>query len=452
MVWQVKQTIGIKLERTNDWGVVLQKNPGTDLPIIGSVLTRINNESVLLKPHRELENLLKTASWPLELQFRRPPVKKGVLIKQSRAVKGYKNWKKRFFVLESGNLSYYDKEGGKIKGTFSLRNLKGSQCMVTLAPRKLLSGNEVGVMIVKGDDLLVLKGETPEEMMEWAAVIYYAVSLHNGGNPDIFELEARRLERIAQDDEKKRQSEEALTLQALAAEEERSRRLKEEAEQAMEDLQQKEKERLEQVEKEAAEKISEEERLKSEQEEKVAALAHEQKEEETRKEVEALKASLELLQKEKEAAEKAAEDALKYKAEQEAILKQQLEEAQLSVEAANKKLEEGETKTVEAAVDGAKKAAKRRTSVAMATARDNLTDQDEQDLADKAAELIISTSEGSSGEGDDSDDEDFVPKPLPGSTFHLDAPSGLLALGLDRSRQDIAYAPKYVKEDTAWML
>ncbi len=59
-------------------------------------------------------------------------------------------------------------------------------------------------MLVKGDDLLVLKGETPEEMMEWAAVIYYAMSLHNGGNADIFELEGRRLDKIAEEAERKR--------------------------------------------------------------------------------------------------------------------------------------------------------------------------------------------------------------------------------------------------------
>jgi len=320
-------------------------------------------------------------------------------------------------------------------------------------------------MIVKGEDLLVLKGETPEEMMEWAAVIYYAVSLHNGGNPDIFELEARRLERIAQEAEKKRQLEEAVTLQALASEEERSRRLKEEAELQKQMLEAQERELKAKLEKEAEEKRLEAERLAQEEQKKREELEL-QKEEEARKEMEELKASLEKLKKEKEDTERAAEEALRRKAEQEELLKKQLEEAKTVVEAANKKLEEDEkalnseeSKTVEAAASSAKKSAKRRASVVTSQAQ-VLTETEENDLAEKAAELLIRESEGKAEvkEGsasiepadDDSDDEVDVfteePKILPGATFQLSAPSGLVV------GEKKMFAPKYVKDDKAWML
>ncbi len=53
MVWEVKQTIGIKLERTNDWGVVLQKNPGVELPIVGRYICAQYNSTVTNSPSVE---------------------------------------------------------------------------------------------------------------------------------------------------------------------------------------------------------------------------------------------------------------------------------------------------------------------------------------------------------------------------------------------------------------
>jgi hypothetical protein len=153
-----KRSLGISLERANEWGVVKVAPAEVE---IGSVLTRVNDGSVLNKTYAEAMTMLKHATWPLTMRFRRSPTKSGTLWKRSRGRTGAaRNWKRRHVVLTSGIFEYFTKEpekGGELKGQYVLENDPGSQTMVTMAPEAIMGPGEHGIMIVKGDDRLVLK-------------------------------------------------------------------------------------------------------------------------------------------------------------------------------------------------------------------------------------------------------------------------------------------------------
>ena len=189
-----KRSLGISLERANEWGVVKVAPAEVE---IGSVLTRVNDNSVLNKEYAEAMNALKHATWPLTMRFRRSPTKSGVLWKRSRGRTGSaRNWKRRYVVLTSGIFEYFTKEpekGGELKGQYVLENDPGSQTMVTMAPEAVMGPGEHGIMIVKGDDRLVLKADSYSDLIDWGAKLYYAVALANGGNPEMAAHEEARL-------------------------------------------------------------------------------------------------------------------------------------------------------------------------------------------------------------------------------------------------------------------
>ena len=110
----------VKLATSKDSGV-----------LIGSILTSINGESVVLQSY--LTTITKLKNWkpPLTLGFRRTPLKCGYLMKHSKSKKSTetelkdipgaassKVWKKRFFSLENGRLQYRDSDspGDVVKG------------------------------------------------------------------------------------------------------------------------------------------------------------------------------------------------------------------------------------------------------------------------------------------------------------------------------------------------
>ena len=153
VTYESRRSLGISLERSNEWGVVKVAPPEVE---VGSVLTRVNGESVLLRSYAEAMQCLKHATWPLTMRFRKAVSKEGYLLKRSRGRTGSaRNWKKRYLVLANGILEYYTKapsEGGVAKGQYVLENDPGSQTMVTMAPAAIMGKDEVGIMLVKGDD------------------------------------------------------------------------------------------------------------------------------------------------------------------------------------------------------------------------------------------------------------------------------------------------------------
>jgi hypothetical protein len=216
--FEEKRSLGISLERSNEWAIT--KVAPQELEI-GSALCRVNGESVLLKTYAEAMTLLKHASWPLNMRFRRAPSKEGVLWKRSRGRTGSaRNWKKRYFKLSAGTLEYYTKEGagGELKGQYVLENDPGSQTMVTMAPDAVMGKGEQGIMLVKGEDRLVLKAHSYADLMDWGAKLYYAVAFANGGNPDMLEAEQQRLIVIQSEEHAKRWKEESL--RAMSAQKE----------------------------------------------------------------------------------------------------------------------------------------------------------------------------------------------------------------------------------------
>lgn len=164
------------------------------------MLIRVNTERILLKTYTDAMDTLRQASWPLTMRFRKAVCKEGYLFKRSRGMRSStRNWKRRYFVLENGILNYYTKppaEGGEIKGQYALEGDPGSQTVVAIAPAAAMNEGEAGVMLVKGDDRLIMKDESNKfaDLMDWGGKLYYAVAMANGGNPEMMSFEAQQLE------------------------------------------------------------------------------------------------------------------------------------------------------------------------------------------------------------------------------------------------------------------
>lgn len=239
--------LGVVLERSGEWAIVKLSNSRDTGVSIGSALTSINGESCILQPYAATIDKLKNWRPPLHLGFRRAPKKSGFLVKLSRQRRGSnsKNWKRRFFVLEEGRLVYKDADASDspIKGDVPLMGSAVS----------LVSSSETGKFfcfrVVSGVTSLTVQGETLDEMMDWASLLYHAIAIANGG-AHILGIERQRVE-----EEEARLRAKA----AVAAEKARLEREKAEAE------------AREQAEREARAKAAAEEALRRE------ALAEEEK-------------------------------------------------------------------------------------------------------------------------------------------------------------------------------
>ena len=78
-----------------------------------------------------------------------------------------KGWKSYYFLLNSGILQCYVKKQGRLKYEWDLANETQHQTLITLAPRNLLQAGEMGIMIVKGGEKVILKAED-NNRFEWA--------------------------------------------------------------------------------------------------------------------------------------------------------------------------------------------------------------------------------------------------------------------------------------------
>lgn len=110
--FNVKAPLGVVFEKTGEWAIV--RSTSTDISAqipVGSVLTSINGESVILKSYSDVVSRLRGWQPPLRLTFRRVPPKTAYLLKQSKSKKSEKVvWRKRYFVLANRCLSYKEKE------------------------------------------------------------------------------------------------------------------------------------------------------------------------------------------------------------------------------------------------------------------------------------------------------------------------------------------------------
>eukprot|EP00602_Paraphysomonas_sp_CaronLab_P002046 CAMPEP_0185025022 /NCGR_PEP_ID=MMETSP1103-20130426/8142_1 /TAXON_ID=36769 /ORGANISM="Paraphysomonas bandaiensis, Strain Caron Lab Isolate" /LENGTH=1076 /DNA_ID=CAMNT_0027558133 /DNA_START=70 /DNA_END=3300 /DNA_ORIENTATION=- len=213
--------LGVVLERSGEWAIVKLSNLRDTGVSIGSALTSINGESCILKSYAQTIEKLKNWKPPLHLGFRRAPRKTGYLVKLSRQRRGnsQKNWQRRWFSLAEGRLTYRENENStEVKGDVPLM---GSA--VSLMPSSE-TGRFFCFRLVSGVTSLTMQGETMDEMMDWASMLYHAIAIANGGS-HILVMERKR---EAEEAEKQRAREEAIAARARAEAE--AKRAKEEAE------------------------------------------------------------------------------------------------------------------------------------------------------------------------------------------------------------------------------
>jgi len=131
----------------------------------------------------------------LQLRFRLPPRKCGVLRKRSRGRVNtrFRSWKARVFEMTNGCLRYSSPAKlkaaatavgptpGKLKGIFDLR---GSAIRVLSPSDAEADGKEHCLQLQSGTGKLVLQADSEVEQTEWASAILLAMSIANGRELD----------------------------------------------------------------------------------------------------------------------------------------------------------------------------------------------------------------------------------------------------------------------------
>jgi len=192
-----KKPLGLVFERSNDWAIV-KHSPCAEQTGVrpGYVLSTINGESILLEPYQNVIDLLRNWQPPLILGFRIPPEKNGFLLKESKSRRNPSKsvWKKRYFILSSGALTY--KEAAESERVVSFP-LMGSAV-------SLLTPQEVGKFfcfkIISGSGSIVMQSSSERSMMDWAATLYHAIAMANGGG-HILQYERDRVNALLRNDE-----------------------------------------------------------------------------------------------------------------------------------------------------------------------------------------------------------------------------------------------------------
>lgn len=192
VIFETKKPLGLVLERSENWALVKLANQDTTHVSIGSALTTVNGDEVILADYTKTIQRLTAWQPPLSLGFRLAPEKRGWLTKQGRGRKSKrKNWKPRYFVLAEGRLSYFSNDGkdAVLKGVI---HLMGSA--VSLVHRSETS-QYFCFKVVSGITGIIMQGLTVDEMMEWASAIYHAISVANGGGY-LLDVEKDRLKQL----------------------------------------------------------------------------------------------------------------------------------------------------------------------------------------------------------------------------------------------------------------
>jgi PH domain len=105
-----KKPLGVVFERAGEWAIVKSSTVPENGIVVGSVLSSVNMNSVVLGGYQYTIELLKNWQPPLRLGFRLAPEKAGFLLKESKSRKDptKRVWKKRYFCLGHGKLCYKD--------------------------------------------------------------------------------------------------------------------------------------------------------------------------------------------------------------------------------------------------------------------------------------------------------------------------------------------------------
>jgi hypothetical protein len=189
-----KKKIGITFRRHNEWAVVKVVPAGSDI-VMGSLLAAVNGQSVLLKKFDDsIQCAAKalTSGTPFTITFLLPYRLEGSLKKYETRRMG-SGWKTYHFALNCGILQCFAKQGGRLKYEWDLANETQHQTLLTLCPRSLLAEGDMGIMLVKGGEKVMLKAEDSNRTRTWGSFLYLAMTVANGGNPEMFDLEAQRI-------------------------------------------------------------------------------------------------------------------------------------------------------------------------------------------------------------------------------------------------------------------
>lgn len=179
VVFREDRPLGVVLERTGEWAVVKLSNARDTGVYVGSALISVNGIDVTRLSYAQTIEKLKNWKPPLQLGFRKAPFKAGFLNKQARTSRSNsrKNWKPRYFILDEGRLMYKENDTTDmtLKGDVPLM---GSA--VSLA-QESETGRPFCLKLVSGVTYLIMAAPSAEEQLDWAATLYHAIAIANGG-------------------------------------------------------------------------------------------------------------------------------------------------------------------------------------------------------------------------------------------------------------------------------
>jgi hypothetical protein len=193
--YENRADLDIVLARQQQWALVREVGDVAMLSgvLVGSALHSVNGQLVLMKSYSETVSLMQERR-AVDLQFRLPLSKKGVLVKaprsfvagQGKSLKGALNsklkaWKSRYFVLEGGQVLYFNNEGQHGSEEPQDRiDLMGTA--VSLLKQEDAQRQFCFQLVVGTEKSIVLQAASEEEMLEWASSLYYSIAMANGGS------------------------------------------------------------------------------------------------------------------------------------------------------------------------------------------------------------------------------------------------------------------------------
>lgn len=180
------KAIGIVLERAGEWAMTKIADFKETGIRPGSALTFVNKDTVIFDEYDNTISRFKDWKPPLKLVFRQAPSKFGYLTKKSSTPGG--KWRKYYYLLMDGKLAYKSSDDEKEKkiGEYSL--VGGYVSFVS----EREAGKKFCFKFISGSKCLVLHATSQQHMREWAAILYHAIAIANGGK-HIIEYERERM-------------------------------------------------------------------------------------------------------------------------------------------------------------------------------------------------------------------------------------------------------------------
>jgi hypothetical protein len=181
------KAIGIVLERAGEWAITKIADFKETGVKTGSALTFVNGETVIFDEYKQTIGRFKNWKPPLSLIFRVSPSKFGYLKKRLNSSNGT-IWRKYYFQLDEGKLCYKNSEEVTEK---MIQEIPLVGALVAFVSKEE-AGKKYCFKFISGASCLVLHARSTEEMREWAAILYHAIAIANGGK-HIIEFERQRL-------------------------------------------------------------------------------------------------------------------------------------------------------------------------------------------------------------------------------------------------------------------